>query len=202
MAAPQTLHVQIADHIKTFRLRRELTLTELSSLTGIGKSTLSNLERGQGNPTIETIWRLAEVLEVGYGELVGLASPQSSTSAGVSVELLNREETDRKIETFLMKLDGAAERRADAHGAGIREHVLVVRGGLALTRGSERECLCAGQVTTFVADCEHHYAAGEQGAHAIVSIIYPTVGAAVAGGDATRLDASQTASANAVGGMG
>ncbi|NNC25930.1 helix-turn-helix transcriptional regulator [Salinisphaera sp. USBA-960] len=78
----QGLHNQIAKNIKTFRTEREITLTGLSALTGIGKSTLSNLERGQGNPTIETIWRLAQVLDVGYGDLAGKAPPQSSIAKG------------------------------------------------------------------------------------------------------------------------
>lgn len=58
-------HNQIAGNIRGFREKRGLTLTGLAELTGIGKSTLSNLERGSGNPTIETLWRLAQVLGVG-----------------------------------------------------------------------------------------------------------------------------------------
>ncbi|MGN8158445.1 helix-turn-helix domain-containing protein [Salinisphaera sp. SWV1] len=184
----QKIHDQIARNIKTFRTEREITLTGLSELTGIGKSTLSNLERGQGNPTIETLWQLAQVLDVGYGDLVGNAPPQSSTSEGVSVELINFEDSDRKIETFSMKLAHGAVREADAHATGVTEHVLVLSGALIVGGLDDRAMLYAGQAKTFKADDDHVYRAGERGAHAIVSVIYPDQRATCKDTHAIRLD--------------
>ncbi|MDA3922643.1 MAG: helix-turn-helix domain-containing protein [Salinisphaera sp.] len=182
------LHEQIATNIKAYRAEREITLTGLSELTGIGKSTLSNLERGQGNPTIETIWQLAQVLNVGYGDLVGRAPAQASTSEGVSVELINYEESERKIETFRMTFEAASLREADAHVSGVTEHVLVLSGALTVGGIDDRTMLYAGQSKTFKADQEHLYQAAESGAQAIVSVIYPDQRSAFKDSHAARLD--------------
>ncbi|WP_348765171.1 XRE family transcriptional regulator [uncultured Salinisphaera sp.] len=174
-ATPQDLHRAFAERIKSFRTARGITLVGLSALTGIGKSTLSNLERGQGNPTIETIWQLAQVLDVGYGELVGHAAPQASVAAGVSVALVDREDAERRIETFRMRFEAGACRPADAHAAGVREHVLVLRGSLTVATPAGRALLRAGDAWTFAADQTHRYEAGSAGAAALVSVVYPSV---------------------------
>jgi len=44
--------------------RRELKITQLhlAALAGISKNTLYKLERGQSNPTLDIIFKLADVL--------------------------------------------------------------------------------------------------------------------------------------------
>ena len=56
-------------------LRRErgrtgLSLTELAKRAGIAKSTLSQLENGVGNPSLETLWALAQALGIPLSRLV------------------------------------------------------------------------------------------------------------------------------------
>lgn len=170
-------HNRIADNIRGFRKKRGLTLTGLAELTGIGKSTLSNLERGSGNPTIETIWRLAQVLGVGYGELVGSAAAQASGFEGVYVELIHHEASERKIETFLMRFEASALREAEAHGQGVTETVLVLSGSLTVGTHNDQTVLHAGQSASFSGDAAHIYKAGPRGGQAIVSVIYPDLAA-------------------------
>jgi transcriptional regulator with XRE-family HTH domain len=49
-----------------------LSLTELARRAGIAKSTLSQLESGAGNPSVETLWALAVALGVPFSRLVDL----------------------------------------------------------------------------------------------------------------------------------
>lgn len=53
---------QIIEAIMEARYERELTQQQLSDITGIDRSDISKLENGCGNPTIETLQRLAEGL--------------------------------------------------------------------------------------------------------------------------------------------
>src|SRR4051812_49584751 len=58
-----------------FSLRRErehagLSLSELAKRAGIAKSTLSQLETGSGNPSVETLWALGVALDVPFSRLV------------------------------------------------------------------------------------------------------------------------------------
>src|SRR5262245_63937220 len=58
-----------------FSLRREreragLSLSELAKRAGVAKSTLSQLEAGTGNPSVETLWALGVALDVPFSRLV------------------------------------------------------------------------------------------------------------------------------------
>lgn len=57
--------------IKTWhaRDRCNLTLTQLSEMTGIGKSTLNNIENGKTSPTLEQLEKIAKALNVRMSEL-------------------------------------------------------------------------------------------------------------------------------------
>jgi XRE family transcriptional regulator, regulator of sulfur utilization len=59
----------IAQNLKRLRLDRGLTLSALSRKAELGKATIFNIERGQGNPAIDTLWALARALEVPIGAL-------------------------------------------------------------------------------------------------------------------------------------
>jgi transcriptional regulator with XRE-family HTH domain len=59
----------IAENLQKLRKGQELSLAVLARKAGIGKSTIFNLERAQGNPAIDTLWSLARALEVPIGAL-------------------------------------------------------------------------------------------------------------------------------------
>lgn len=64
------------------RLRREKGLTQerVAELSGLSQQYLSDLERGRRNPTIITLYELAQALGVSHVSLVepdGQASPDS-----------------------------------------------------------------------------------------------------------------------------
>src|SRR5512146_2175474 len=60
----------IARALRRERTRVGLSLTELARRAGIAKSTLSQLEAGAGNPSVETLWALSVVLDVPFSRLV------------------------------------------------------------------------------------------------------------------------------------
>ena len=57
--------------IKTWhaRDRRNITLTQLSKMTGISKSTLNNIENGRTSPTLDQLERIAKALNVKISSL-------------------------------------------------------------------------------------------------------------------------------------
>ena len=60
----------IALNLKELRTERNLTLGQLSKLSGISKAMLSDIEKGGSNPTINTIWKIANGLNVPYTKLM------------------------------------------------------------------------------------------------------------------------------------
>ncbi len=53
---------QIAEAIRTRRKDLEITQSHLSELSGISVNTIYKLERGQGNPSVEIVQKLMNVL--------------------------------------------------------------------------------------------------------------------------------------------
>ena len=53
---------QIAEAIRTRRKELEITQLHLSELSGISVNTIYKLERGQGNPSLEIVQKLIDVL--------------------------------------------------------------------------------------------------------------------------------------------
>lgn len=60
----------IAASLRRERARAGLSLTELARRAGIAKSTLSQLESGTGNPSVETLWALAAALGTPFSRLL------------------------------------------------------------------------------------------------------------------------------------
>src|SRR6516225_6539989 len=60
----------IAASLRRERARAGLSLTEVARRAGVAKSTLSQLESGTGNPSLETLWALAHALGVPLSRLV------------------------------------------------------------------------------------------------------------------------------------
>src|ERR1700685_3773244 len=66
----------ITDSLRRERRRPGLSLSEVARRAGISKSTLSQLESGAGNPSLETLWALAVTLDVPFSRLVDPPRPR------------------------------------------------------------------------------------------------------------------------------
>jgi transcriptional regulator with XRE-family HTH domain len=66
----RTATAMVAVSIRRERERAGLSQTELARRAGVAKSTLSQLESGTGNPSVETLWALGVALDVPFSRLV------------------------------------------------------------------------------------------------------------------------------------
>lgn len=57
--------------LRRLREERNLTQTELADLLGVAPSFISLLERGERQPSVETLARLAGIFGVSYDDLLG-----------------------------------------------------------------------------------------------------------------------------------
>ncbi|GAB6074983.1 helix-turn-helix domain-containing protein [Nautilia lithotrophica] len=143
----------LGEKIKFFRENKGLNLSELASRAGVAKSTLFKIEENKTNPTINTIWAIAEVLGVPFGELVGEGEVKGE---GVSVVLI--EKTD-EFESYKMNLRSGAEYIAKPHFAGAVERVYVLKGDVKVGSVDNIHPLHAGEILEFEADKTHIYSA-------------------------------------------
>lgn len=64
------INKQVGNHIRSFRKARKLTLDDLSSMVCKSKSTLSKYEKGEISIDIETLYDLADALQVHVEQLL------------------------------------------------------------------------------------------------------------------------------------
>ena len=50
--------------VEQYRIEKNLTLSELSRMSGVAKSHISNIESGDKTPTIKTLCKLSKALDV------------------------------------------------------------------------------------------------------------------------------------------
>ena len=118
----------IAASLRRERDRAGISLTELARRAGVAKSTLSQLESGTGNPSVETLWALAVALDVPFSRLVEPAAPAvrivragtgtriHSDHAAFSATLLSAGPGNVRRDLYLLELEpGAVTRRRGAH---------------------------------------------------------------------------------------
>ena len=127
------------------------------------------MESGRANPTISTIWAIADALNVPFGALVDSEREFEIEESGVSVRLIERLDGS---EIYLMRLRPKGIRRAEPHPKGVREHVFVVRGKMLVGPLSSPKLVRAFEVYTFEGDRPHVYIALEDPALALVVVDY------------------------------
>ena len=60
----QALSGQLGKTVQRLRKAYNLSLSELAEQSGVAKSIISQIERNETNPTLATIWRLSQALDV------------------------------------------------------------------------------------------------------------------------------------------
>jgi transcriptional regulator with XRE-family HTH domain len=155
-----SLRNAVARRITTLRRRRGLSLTSLAALAGIGKGTLSELEAGTRNPTLETLYALAGPLGVPLTGLLGDETGRSVSDGVVDARLLTvtRHDDGGTTEVFWLTIAGEGLRTSPPHGPGTREHLRVVRGAARVGRTGSEQLVVAGASVSWNGDEEHAYA--------------------------------------------
>lgn len=176
--------------IGTHRRICGLTLSGLSQNCGIARSALSQLELGQGNPTLETLWAIANALDVPFSQLLGDAPPSVEMKhAGASARFLERSigEDGSVIETYRMSIEPGSIKSSAAHPVGVKETVVVTEGAALVGDARHPKRFSAGETYAFAADLPHVYGAIDRRAQMMVFVHYPP-SSATEGGDAIVLD--------------
>lgn len=161
----------LGQHLQTLRRARGWSLSQLATAAGIAKSNLSRLEQGDGNPTLDTIWRLAVQLNVPFGTLVAPIKVPLGED-GVEVRLLDQGQDAPRVDAYWMRCAPHITRHAEAHSPGTRESLTVVSGRLEAGPENEARALSAGDTLSFEADQPHLYRTHDTWATLLMTIVY------------------------------
>jgi len=200
VASPEDTADALARNLRRLRGERALTLDELARRAGVSRSMLIQIEQQRVNPTLATLVRIAQALDVGLAELVELGSRQrvrviarddiaelwTSPGGGSGRLLVGSDQLDH-IEFWDWRLEPGDIHEAEAHAAGTAEIIHVLEGDLALAVDGETHTAAAGESMVFSADADHSYGnSGTRPLRVFMIVITPPAAQAMTPGDDPR----------------
>jgi transcriptional regulator with XRE-family HTH domain len=159
---------RVARNVSRFRQELGLTLGEVARRSGLSKQTLSKIEQGVGNPTVDTLGALARALGTStrrllteYGIPVLIQRSEDGLwkeSAGKSERILDEVYGWGYVRTALLQLDRDAQApEVAAHHIGALHHLYVISGRLRTGPVNDSVEVSTGDFVRFPADVPHHY---------------------------------------------
>ena len=159
------IRAAVAVNLRRTRLARGMSLRELAAESGISKALLSQIERQVANPTVIVLGRIADALDVTFGELTRPAVVRPEVMRGVGgrddsgARLLFAVNERRRFDVSEGMLAPGDKGVASDHGRGSVEHGYVVSGVVELTVGPDMFRLVAGDAVRFGSEVQHQYVA-------------------------------------------
>jgi transcriptional regulator with XRE-family HTH domain len=164
MLAPRPQDV-LAANLRRLRIARRLSLSELARATGMSKATLSSVESGRSNPTIETLAALSAALRVSLGEL--LEEPPLGEVRVVRAGRLDHVE-DAGVALSERVWGPHQFEEPEPAAAGTRAGVYVLEGKLVAGPVERVTELTIGDYSSFPIDVPHLYETERTPARALV----------------------------------
>lgn len=181
---------RIGPAIQRQRKGRGLTLERLAAMSGVSKSMLSQIERGQANPTFAVLWSLTRALKIEFSDLLDGGSAPSEVS---SVEVLTAAQTPEiksadgtcrlrilspprlagTMEWYELHVAPGGALDSAPHAPGAFEHFTALTPGFRVSSdGSERE-VGAGETARYQADVPHRIVnASDETATGLLIVLY------------------------------
>jgi len=160
----------VGERLRAARHERGLSLAALAEAARIGKGSLSEIENGARNPTLSTLYALADALGVPLATLLAERAGARISSPGIEARLLDVSRDDGAIvEVYRLRLDPGARHRSAAHGPGVTEHLLVTGGRARVGRLGQETDIGPGETARWLSDAAHGYAA--VGADPVTSVL-------------------------------
>jgi transcriptional regulator with XRE-family HTH domain len=163
----QRVSRSLAEALRRFRAGRAWTLDELATRSGVSRRLIVQIEQGEANPSIGTLLRIADALEV---TLTDLVSAQEATLVGVRAPSEASElwqgpaggrallEVSRgPLELWSWTVEPGERHESEPHHPGALELINVRGGTLTLDVGDESVQVKAGHSAWFDASRQHAY---------------------------------------------
>lgn len=163
------LNFIFAENLKRVREAKKLSLDHLSKLSGVSKSMLGQIERGEVNPTISTVWKISNGLKVSFTSLMSRPEADIEVVRIEHVEPLLDDQgrsrnypvfpfdESRRFEMYLLEIEQGGKISAEAHPQGTQEFITVFSGELTILIHEQEYIVKSGDSIRFRADTAHCY---------------------------------------------
>ncbi len=169
-AETEALSEQLGKTIQRLRTADKLSLGELSNMSGVAKSMISQIERNETNPTLATVSRLSQALGVDFETVFAQQTEQDALVEHTAVQdtpLLTSEdglcelriigwiESVQWAQWYDFKAQPGGRLESSPHPLGSIENLTVLAGSLEVTVENQTWRAKAGETLRYRADREH-----------------------------------------------
>lgn len=131
----------VGQDLRQLRKENNLTIDQLASLSQVSGITISNIENGKSNPTLNSLWKLSEALNVPLTKVLGFSTTNTTISKFSESYFINDLENgwvvqpifqDENIEVFRVCLKANSSNQVINQTKGSIEIITVMKGELKL----------------------------------------------------------------------
>lgn len=165
----KNLNLIIGNKLKDIRNKRNLSLDEVAKLTGVSKAMLGQIERGQSNPTVSTLWKIATGLKVSFSLFIDENQDDlkviDQNDISPIIEDNNRMrlypifpfDANKGFEIFTIELEPGCNHISTPHNDGVEEYIIVTEGEIEVNINNKKFTLKKGNSIRFMANKPHSY---------------------------------------------
>lgn len=159
----------IARNLKQLRTERNLSIRQLAEQCGVSNVMLAQIEKGDSNPTINTLLKITTALKVPYTRLIDEVQRDVTVVRKGERVLLTGENsayktfnyfpfsTQRNFEFFHVELEPHSSNASSAHTEKAQEYVYVIKGRLKLIIEDDQLVLNQEDAAYFESAVPHTY---------------------------------------------
>ena len=136
----------VAANIKRLREERKLSMEELAKFSGVSKSMIAQIERGEGNPTLSTLWKISNGLKVPF-----------ENEGKVRNYSLFPDDENRRFAIYYLELEKGSYWESEAHLQGTTEFITLFSGIVKIKVKDKHFIIQKGDSLRFNADAVHSY---------------------------------------------
>ncbi|MFD2741207.1 helix-turn-helix domain-containing protein [Sulfitobacter aestuarii] len=166
---PDAILTQLPARLKTARQAQGLSLEAVAKLSGVSRSMVSQIERGESSPTIATLWNLTRALQVDFAGLLDNAPERdeieilraaavptiNNLGSGCRIRILSPPEEAGRHEVYELLIAPGGALESPPHTRGAREHLSISEGVAEICSGAACEHLHPGDTARYAADVAH-----------------------------------------------
>ena len=168
-AGAQVLSGQLGKTIQRLRKAYSLSLSELAEQSGVAKSIISQIERNETNPTLATIWRLSQALDVSIERVLATSDEEPfiqksskpdtpilvSDDGKVRLAIIGWIKTVEWLQWYDLGADPGGVLDSDGHQRGSVECLSVLEGEFEVEVGGAVQHAKAGETLRYRCDRPH-----------------------------------------------
>lgn len=186
-SAKQEISKRLATRLKATRKSKGLSLDALANLSGVSRSMLSQIERGESSPTVASLWNLTQALNVDFSGLLDVGPQErspireviragqvpiiQSLGQGCRIRILSAPENVGETEIYDLEFDKGGLLSSEPHCSGCMENLTVISGELLVTTDGVSETVGVGDTLRYVADRPHSIEAAKLASRAILIVV-------------------------------